>query len=64
MWHSLWPDLDEKDVPIGSITNGIHVPAWVSPQMARLYERYLDATDWLTRHDDPSLWDQMEDNSR
>ena len=59
MWHCLWPDLEEKDVPICSVTNGIHVPTWVAPQMAKLYEKYLGA-DWLERHDDPALWEQVE----
>ena len=42
-------------VPVGSVTNGVHVPTWVAPQMARLYERYLGA-DWLAttkRKDSP-----------
>jgi starch phosphorylase len=60
MWHCLWPDVGEEGVPIGSVTNGIHVPTWVAPQMARLYEKYLGA-DWLARHDEPALWDRVED---
>ncbi len=60
MWHCLWPDLEEKDVPIGSVTNGIHVPTWIAPQMARLYEKYL-GSDWLARHDEAALWERVED---
>ena len=60
MWHSLWPDIEEKDVPIGSITNGIHVPTWIAPQMARLYDKYL-GSDWLSNHDSPSQWDHVLD---
>jgi len=60
MWHSLWPDVEEKDVPIGSVTNGIHVPTWGTPQMTRLGERYL-APDWLKSHDDPALWERIVD---
>ncbi len=60
MWHSLWPDIEEKDVPIGSVTNGIHVPTWVAPQMGGLYKKYL-ADDWLKRHDDPALWERVLD---
>jgi starch phosphorylase len=59
-WHSLWPDKEEKDVPINSVTNGVHVPTWVAPQAARLYETYLDH-DWLKRHDDPTLWEKVLD---
>lgn len=60
IWHCLWPEVEEKDVPICSVTNGIHVPTWVAPQMARLYEKHL-GHDWLNRHDDPALWQRVED---
>lgn len=60
MWHLLWPNVEEKDVPIGSITNGVHVPTWVAPQMSKLYEKHL-APDWLKRHDDPALWERALD---
>lgn len=58
--NSLWPGLEEKDVPITSVTNGIHVPTWVSPQAAGLYEQYL-ADNWCDRHDDPVLWQKVVD---
>lgn len=60
MWHCLWPEVDEKDVAIASVTNGIHLPTWVAPQMARLYEKYLGA-DWLEKHDEPALWARVQD---
>ncbi len=41
MWTGLWGDRPEEDVPIGHITNGIHVPSWLAPQMQQLYDRYL-----------------------
>jgi glycogen phosphorylase len=59
MWHHLWPEMEEKEVPIISITNGIHVPSWISPQMARLYDKHL-GREWLSNHDDPSLWNNVE----
>jgi len=59
-WHSLWPDKEEKDVSISSVTNGVHVPTWIAPQAARLYGTYLDH-DWLKRHDDPTLWEKVLD---
>ena len=37
MWHDLWPELRVDDVPIGHITNGVHLPTWVGPRIARLY---------------------------
>jgi glycogen phosphorylase len=59
MWHGLWPDLDEKDVPIISVTNGVHLPTWLAPQMATLYSHYL-GTDWLDRQDDPAMWELVK----
>ena len=45
MWRDLWPDRPESEVPIGHITNGIHVPTWLAVSMAQLYSRYL-GNDW------------------
>jgi starch phosphorylase len=59
-WHSLWPDKEERDVSLNSVTNGIHVPTWVAPQAASLYEAYL-SHDWLKRHDVPTLWEKVLD---
>ncbi len=41
MWHGMWPGLPENEVPITAVTNGVHLPSWVSPEMSQLYERYL-----------------------
>ena len=41
MWKDLWGDRPQEDVPIGHITNGIHVPSWLAPQMQQLYDRHL-----------------------
>ncbi len=45
MWSGVWPGLAEEDVPIGSITNGVHLATWVSPIMAELYRQHIGA-DW------------------
>ena len=36
MWHPLYPNVTEENVPIGHITNGVHVQTWVAPQMEAL----------------------------
>jgi glycogen phosphorylase len=59
MWHRLWPDTPEQSVPIGSVTNGVHLPSWIAPQMDDMYKKYL-GTDWLDRHDNPGLWERTE----
>jgi starch phosphorylase len=41
MWHNLWPDKKVDDVPIGYITNGIHLLAWMKGPMRRFWQRKL-----------------------
>nr|WP_202447618.1 glycosyltransferase family 1 protein [Streptomyces sp. SID5468] len=36
MFAGLWPGFDPEEVPIGSITNGVHAPTWVAPEVLRL----------------------------
>ena len=55
MWGTLWPSLQESQVPIASITNGVHVPTWIAPGVNRLLRKRL-GPDWMARHDDPKLW--------
>jgi starch phosphorylase len=43
MWNQIWPELAEEDVPIGHITNGVHLPTWVGPDIARLYADRIGA---------------------
>ena len=43
MWASLWPWRSEEEIPIGHITNGVHVPTWLSAQMRVIYDRVLPA---------------------
>jgi len=56
MWASMWPEVPERDRPISSVTNGVHVPTWISSDLADLFAKHL-GSDWLERHDDPALWD-------
>ncbi len=58
MWSSIWPDKDHIDLPIKFITNGVHVPTWVSNDMGQLFSKHL-GEDWIERHDDPALWDRI-----
>lgn len=55
-WHFLWPHSPEEQVPITHVTNGVHLPTWVAPDIARLYEKYLGSA-WIEKHDDPELWE-------
>jgi starch phosphorylase len=55
MWTGLFRNKMEDDVPIGHITNGVHVPSWLSPEMFRLYDRHL-GTDWHQRGSEAKIW--------
>jgi starch phosphorylase len=55
MWRDLWPDRAVDDVPIGHVTNGVHLPTWVGPAMRELLDRHLGA-DWPRRATDPATW--------
>jgi starch phosphorylase len=41
MFHGVWPGLEEDEVPIGHITNGVHAESWVGPSFDRLYRERL-----------------------
>jgi starch phosphorylase len=55
MWQRIWPDRHVEDVPIGHVTNGVHVPTWMSPTMRNLLDKFLP-DDWRARADDPDAW--------
>jgi len=59
MWWGLFPDNPEDAVPIGHITNGVHVPSWLAPQMGRLYDRHL-GIGWQTRSGAKQTWLKIE----
>jgi len=58
MWHPLWRDLPESEVPIGHITNGVHTMTWMAAQMQGLLDRRL-GPDWRKRQSDPALWERV-----
>ncbi|HEY3838455.1 MAG TPA: alpha-glucan family phosphorylase [Bryobacteraceae bacterium] len=60
MWTGLFPGRKEDEVPIGHITNGVHVPSWLAPQMFRLYDRHL-GTGWHEHGSDSHIWEGIED---
>jgi starch phosphorylase len=59
MWWNLFPGKPEDAVPIGHVTNGVHVPSWLAPQMRRLYDRHL-GVDWQKRGSDKRTWAAIE----
>jgi starch phosphorylase len=59
MWTGLFPGKTEDSVPIGHITNGVHVPTWLAPQMFRLYDRHL-GTGWHEHSGESRIWEGIE----
>jgi starch phosphorylase len=56
MWRALWPEPDE--IPIGHVTNGVHIATWIGPAMRALLDRAL-GPGWLERSTDPATWDAI-----
>ncbi|WP_416985760.1 glycosyltransferase family 1 protein [Streptomyces sp. T028] len=75
MFSGLWPGFDPDEVPITSVTNGVHAPTWVAPEVLRLGARQVgaqraedalavgdgDRWDVVTRVSDQSIWDLRRD---
>ncbi|MBI4468022.1 MAG: alpha-glucan family phosphorylase [Acidobacteria bacterium] len=59
MWNPLYPDYTEVNVPIGHITNGVHVQTWLAPQMHQVYDRHF-GPEWPERCGEPGFWEAIE----
>lgn len=59
MWKNIWPELPDAELPIVSITNGVHTRSWLAADMAQLYDRYL-GVQWEDRPTDHSIWKRAE----
>jgi glycogen phosphorylase len=75
MWHDLWPDIEPPLAPITSITNGVHLPTWISAPLQELLDRYLPQGWWRNLQDeevwagvlqipDEELWQVRCENKR
>jgi starch phosphorylase len=58
MWQSLWPKLPVWEVPITSVTNGVHLPTWINGDLAGIYDQALEP-DWREGHVQATVWDQV-----
>ena len=59
LWKDAWPGLPEAQVPIYSVTNGVHVPSWTAPELAELLERHVGPDWWDLGAGDPR-WSGIE----
>ncbi len=58
-WQVLWPNHREDDVPVGHITNGVHVSTWLAPAMQRLFAKVI-GPHWRHHLSDPESWARIE----
>lgn len=59
MWKYLWPDKAVENIPITSITNGVHTGTWLARRLSEMYNTYL-GSDWKDHIDDPDMWRKIE----
>lgn len=55
LWHKLWPERSLAEVPITSVTNGVHPATWVAPVLRRMYEQRV-GEDWIERSREATVW--------
>ncbi len=60
MWRKIWNQFPLEDVPIGAITNGVHAPTWVAPELGNLFDSYLGAS-WREDADGQRTWSHVAD---
>ena len=60
MWKGLWPDRAEDDVPIGHITNGVHLRSWMNPASHHFWKR-IGEQAWPSEADSEAFWARVED---
>ena len=58
MFDELWPGFDPAEVPIGSITNGVHGPTWAAPQWLQLGREMAGSTEALR---EPQVWERLQE---
>ncbi|MFH2009752.1 MAG: alpha-glucan family phosphorylase [bacterium] len=58
MFHAIMPEIPVHEIPVGSITNGIHARTWTAPELASLYDRYLGER-WVDEPANHSVWEKV-----
>jgi starch phosphorylase len=58
IWRPLWPSGKPEEVPIGAVTNGVHLPTWMSGDLRHLLDRQF-GEGWMERRDEPGFWNAV-----
>jgi len=59
MWQRIWPRSPESDLPIGHVTNGVHIPSYIFKGMAEHFDRYLSPR-WIEDPDNVKIWERVD----
>jgi starch phosphorylase len=54
LWKDVWSGVPAHEVPITSVTNGIHTKTWMAPEFSALYRKYLG--EWEEHITEPDFW--------
>ncbi|HSW49942.1 MAG TPA: alpha-glucan family phosphorylase, partial [Bryobacteraceae bacterium] len=60
MWSDMWPQLPVWEIPITSITNGVHLRSWLNTDLGEIYDEYLPP-DWRDDHANPRTWQAVDE---
>src|SRR6266436_1824031 len=60
LWKDVWAGVPLQEVPITSITNGIHTKTWTAPEFHRIYSKFL-GSDWEEHLTDSEYWRRVID---
>jgi starch phosphorylase len=59
LWKDIWPQVPPDEIPVTSITNGVHIPSWISKDMGALFNRYM-GPKWSEEPLDSEVWNRIE----
>ena len=60
MWQCLWPDAPREQIPITHVTNGVHIPHWLAPELGHIIGDHM-GPGWMERQDDVDFWKRLND---
>jgi starch phosphorylase len=63
IWGCLWPERSIADVPIGAVTNGVHLPTWLNPRLEDLFNSHIGDVypRWQEEHDVSEIWELIDE---
>ncbi len=59
MWTELYPGKTVEEVPISYVTNGVHLPTWLSQRMVETFDTHL-GDGWRVNQDDRTVWKKVD----